>query len=316
MLISQYWYVCFIDTLARMVVLITGCNGLVGCRLAKIMVDNAFSVFGISKHGLTNPYITQNKYFQMDICDVNNITVILDKVKPDVVIHAAAITKPDVCELNKEYCCFINLMGTQKLIEETQKRNIYTIHLSTDFVFSGTHKSHDENSTDFPPVNTYGQTKYEAEKYILENHPRVAIVRTALVYGYEPLLPRNNIFTWAVDELKKGNPIRVVDDQFRTPTFSDDLANGIKLLANKKLHGIFHIAGRDFMSVYEFVCLTADVFGFDKKLITPVKTSTLNELAKRPPSTQLNITKSITELHYKPHSTRLNIETLFYQYQR
>lgn len=297
-----------------MKVLITGCNGLVGCRLAKRLVDEGISVFGISQNGLTNPYISPANYYQINISDTDKVSEILEVIKPDILIHAAAITKPDICEANKELCHQINFLSAKNLMDESQNRNIYTIHLSTDFVFAGSDIIHDENTNDFPPVNTYGQSKYEIEKYILSNHPDIAIVRTALVYGYEPLLPRNNIFTWAVDELKKGKPIRVVEDQFRSPTFADDLAEGIYALCQKKLSGIFHIAGKDFMSVYDFVCDAAHVFNFDQNLILPVKTITLNEPAKRLPSTKMDITQAKNLLDYQPKSTIDNLNLLYNQY--
>lgn len=291
-------------------VLITGCNGLVGCRLAKTLLQTGHTVFGLSLNGLTNPYIPYTNYYRADICDAQAMGKIMDDCLPDVLVHAAAITKPDLCEANPQACVAVNRDAVKTVFAETERRGIYGIHLSTDFVFAGTHAEHTEDSIDFPAPNVYGRSKREAEEYLLLRHPQVAIVRTALVYGYEPLLPRSNIFTWAVDSLRKNIPIRVVDDQWRTPTFADDLTNGLLALCERCLSGVYHLAGTDFLNVYDFVCHTANVFGLDASLIKQVPTQILKEPARRPPTTRLRIDKAKRDLGYMPNSLEQNLAFL------
>lgn len=291
-------------------VLITGCNGLVGCRLAKRLVSQGHTVFGTSLNGLTNPYIAPDRYRAASIEEATALGKLMDDFLPDVLVHAAAVTKPDFCEADPESCRAVNRDAVKTVFREADRRGIYGIHLSTDFVFAGTHTGHAEESTDFPAPNVYGLAKREAEEYLLAYHPSAAIVRTALVYGYEPLLPRNNIFTWAVDSLRKNQSIRVVDDQFRTPTCADDLAQGLLSLCERRLSGIYHLAGSRYVSVYEFVRLTAAVFGLDDSLIQPVSTDSLNEPAKRPPSTRLLIDKAMRDLEYRPQTLKENLERL------
>lgn len=291
-------------------VLITGCNGLVGCRLAKTLVTQGHAVFGTSLNGLTNPYIFPERYYASPVEDAAAFGKLLDAFLPDVLVHAAAITKPDVCEADPEACRAVNRDAVKTVFREADKRGIYGIHLSTDFVFAGTRPGHTEESTDFPAPNVYGLAKREAEEYLLQYHPAAAVVRTSLVYGYEPLLPRNHILTWATDNLRSNTPIRVVNDQFRTPTFADDLAQGLSALCERRLSGIYHVAGADDVSVYEFVQLTANVFGLDDSLIYPVPTHRLNEPAKRPLSTRLLIHKAMRELEYRPKTLQENLELL------
>jgi len=297
-----------------MSVLITGCNGLVGCRLSRLLQNNGVRVFGTSLNGLTNPYIAPADYLRADIRDENAVGEVFAKFSPSVVVHAAALTKPDACAADPVANQSINLDAVKTVCRTAERNNAHVVHLSTDFVFAGTHAEHAEDSNDFPPVNIYGWAKYGAERYVREHHPQAAIVRTALVYGYEPLLPRNNIFTWAVDRLRQGEHIRVVDDQFRTPTFADDLARGLFALCDKKSAGVFHLAGPDFMNVYDFVCYTADVFGLDKTWVTPVSTRSLNEPALRPPCTRLLIDKACRELGYAPHDLHTNLQLLLKEY--
>lgn len=295
-------------------VLVTGCNGLVGCRLAKLLAEQGHEVFGTSLSGRTNPYLLPGQYHAADVCDATAIGKIMDIFLPDVLVHAAAISKPDACETNPEACLAVNRDAVPTVFREADRRGMYGIHLSTDFVFAGVHAEHTEASADFPAPNLYGRAKREAEEYLQHHHPEVAIVRTALVYGYEPLLPRGNVFTWAVDSLRKGIPVRVVNDQFRTPTFADDLAQGLLALCERRPAGLYHLAGTDFLSVYEFVCRVADAFGLDASLVKPVRTADLGEPARRAPSTHLKIDKARRDLDYRPRSIQQNLETLLREY--
>lgn len=293
-----------------MKILITGCNGLVACAFTKNLTENGFSVWGTSLSGLTNPYLESANYLPADLTRPGSAEKILDNIRPDVLVHAAALTKPDACELSPESCYALNHRASVELIEAASQRGVRVIYLSTDFVFSGHHPPHEESSQDFPPLNEYGRSKRLTEEFILSGHPGAAIVRTALVYGYEPLLPRGNIFTWLLQELSAGRPVRVVRDQFRTPTFSDDLARGLSALCKSDSAGIFHLAGKDFVSVYDFALQVADVFDLDSRLITPVETHSLNESARRPPQTRLLYPRAQNELGYQPGTLAENLRKL------
>jgi dTDP-4-dehydrorhamnose reductase len=293
-----------------MKVLITGCNGLLACGLTKQLLRKGTSVWGTSLSGLTNPYLPAEKYLAADLTNPASAEELLEKVQPHVLVHAAALTKPDACELSPESCYALNHRASVELIEAASQRGVRVIYLSTDFIFSGQNPPHEESSQDFPPVNEYGRSKRLTEEFILSGHPGAAIVRTALVYGYEPLLPRGNIFTWLLQELSAGRPVRVVRDQFRTPTFSDDLARGLSALCKSDSAGIFHLAGKDFVSVYDFALQVADVFDLDSRLITPVETLSLNEPARRPPQTRLLYTRAQSELGYQPGTLEENLRKL------
>jgi dTDP-4-dehydrorhamnose reductase len=288
-------------------VLITGCNGLVACSLTKWLNSNGAEVLGASVSGLTNPYLSEERYLCYDLTSAHASERLLDAVRPDVLVHAAAMTRPDVCELQPEACRLLNTEVSGRIFMEAAQRNIRSVFLSSDFVFSGNHPPHDENSHDFPAPNVYGISKKEAEDVIMRINPSAAIVRTALVYGFEPLLPRSNVFTWLLGELSEGRTVRVVNDQYRMPTFSDDLAFGLGRLCNTAYAGIFHLAGSDYLSVYEFALQVAEVFGFDSELIRPVETFTLGESAKRPPRTRLVSRRAYSDLGYTPGSLRGNL---------
>ena len=131
---------------------------------------------------------------------------------------------------------------------------------------------------------------------------KAAILRTVLVYGIAEDMSRSNIVLWAKGALEKGKEITVVDDQFRSPTLAEDLADGCILAAKQKATGVYNISGKDQMSVIELVRAVADHWKLDKSIILPISSTTLNQAAKRPPVTGFILDKAINELGYKPHS--------------
>ncbi|HCP40789.1 MAG TPA: NAD(P)-dependent oxidoreductase, partial [Cryomorphaceae bacterium] len=159
------------------------------------------------------------------------------------------------------------------------------------------------------PLSYYGNTKLEAEK-IVQELTHWSILRTVLVIGIAEDLKRNNIVLWAKGALEKGQAINVVDDQFRTPTLAEDLAQGALLAATQKARGIYNISGPDFMSIYELVGHVAEHFGLSMDSVTKVDSTTLNQPAMRPPRTGLDITKAKTELGFKPHSFSEALEVI------
>ena len=150
------------------------------------------------------------------------------------------------------------------------------------------------------PVSYYGWSKAEAERIVKENSKDWAILRTILVYGLVDHMSRSNVVLWAKSALEKGNPINVVDDQFRMPTLAEDLAEGCLLAFEKHANGIFNISGKDYMSVIELVERVADFYKLDKSIINRVSSSTLNQPAKRPPRTGFTLEKSMRVLGYNP----------------
>ena len=120
----------------------------------------------------------------------------------------------------------------------------------------------------------------------------------------------HHIVLWAKDALTKGQKINVVDDQFRSPTLAEDLADGCILIADKGATGIYHLSGQETMSILELVYTVADYFKLDRSLITPSKSDTLNQAAKRPPYTGFIIDKAKHDLGYNPHSFVAGLELL------
>jgi dTDP-4-dehydrorhamnose reductase len=177
----------------------------------------------------------------------------------------------------------------------------HLVHLSTDFIFDGSEGPLTEDAIP-NPVNFYGETKLEAEKIIISSGISWAIARTVLVYGIVPGLGRSNIILWVKENLENKKTIKVVDDQWRTPTLAEDLAQGCWLLTKNKATGVYNISGSDMLTPYDMAQMVADNFQLDNKYITRANSSTFSQPAKRPLKTGFIIDKARTELGYQPHS--------------
>ncbi len=285
-------------------VLITGANGLLGQKLVQKLIDNPdYKVIatGIGKSRLAKSWEGKYTWDEMDITDENAIHSIFDKVKPDTVIHTAAMTQVDDCENDHENCIRLNVDAVRNLISASKKHKTHLIHLSTDFIFDGEAGPYSEEA-EANPVNFYGESKLQAEKLLFESEIDYSIARTVLVYGIALDMSRSNIILWVKDSLEKRKKIQVVNDQWRTPTLAEDLADGCILIMEKKKLGIYNISGKDFLTPYQMACLTADYFQLDKSLITEVDSTIFTQPAKRPPRTGFQLNKAIDELGYSPKS--------------
>lgn len=283
-----------------MKVLITGANGLLGQKLVLQLAKNNSAFLATSKGENRNPDCPSANYTSMDICDRHAVFEVFERYKPTHVIHTAAITNVDACEVNPDLCYQVNVEGTRYLVEASSKHEAHFQCLSTDFVFDGLKGNYKEE--DAPnPLGHYANSKVEAEKLLQESEfSNWSIVRTIIVYGTGNNLTRTNIVCWAKDALSKGQEIRIIDDQFRAPTWADDLAWACVRICKLNKTGIFHISGPETMSIYEIVERVARHFSISTNSLVRTDSSTLNQPAKRPPRTGFDLSKSRRELGYNP----------------
>lgn len=286
-----------------MKVLVTGSNGLLGQKITELVLKKYpdITLVATGKGENRNAIKKGYEYRTMDITDLNSLKKVFEAEQPDVVIHTAAMTQVDDCEFKKEECVALNITAVKNIAKLSSISNFRLVHLSTDFIFDGTKKMYKEDEEP-NPLSYYGWSKLEAEKAVITNASNYAILRTVLVYGTVSDMSRSNIMLWAYNTLKDGKKAKVVDDQFRTPTLADDLAQGCMLAALANGNDIFNIAGRDFIGIYELVEKIANMYGFEMTNISKVSSFTLNQPAKRPPITGLDISKAQKMLGYIPHS--------------
>lgn len=283
-------------------ILVTGSNGLTGQKITeRVLATKDFKLIATSKGENRFPVKEGYVYAEMDILNPANVAEVVGKYRPDAIIHTAAMTNVDTCESQKELAHELNVVAVETLIQVCRQFNIQLVHLSTDFIFDGANGPYDELAPACP-VSYYGQTKLEAENAIIAAGGKWAILRTIIVYGIVSDMSRSNIVLWAKGALEKGEPINVVNDQWRMPTLAEDLADCCLLAVSKNAQGIYNASGKDMMSISELVGKVADYWNLDKSLIKEISAATLNQTAKRPVRTGFILDKTIRDLGYQPRS--------------
>lgn len=281
-------------------VLITGSNGLLGQKLVeKLSKLSGIEVIATARGQNRLPFTENYKYVSLDITKKEEIDEVFEAEKPDTVIHTAAMTNVDQCESEKDACWELNVKAVEYLLEASKKQDSFFVHLSTDFIFDGKNGPYDETA-EANPLSFYGWSKYAAEKLVINSDVKWAIARTVLVYGIAFDMSRSNIILWVKSSLENGKAINVVNDQWRTPTLAEDLADGCILIAEQKAEGIFNISGKDLLNPYQMAIMTADFFNLDKSLITEVDGTKFTQPAKRPAKTGFILDKPINVLGYNP----------------
>ncbi len=283
-------------------VLVTGSNGLLGQKLTeKILNEGRVKLIATSKGANRYPMSDGFEYAELDILNNQQVKDVIERYKPDAIIHTAAMTNVDVCEANKELCHQLNVDAVQNLISLCETHKIQLVHLSTDFVFDGADGPYTEEDA-VNPLSYYGESKVLAEELIKASKANWAIIRTILVYGITSDMSRSNIVLWAKGALEKGLPINVVNDQWRMPTLVEDLAEACLLAVEKDAQGVYNVSGKDYMSIADLVRKVADYWHLDKSIMSEISSESLNQTAKRPVRTGFVLDKTIKDLNYKPHS--------------
>ena len=289
-------------------VVITGSNGLLGQSLLNLLLQNKeeYEVIGFSR-GENRSGRNDFSYVSIDITDEENLKKHLKDINPDFIVNTAAMTQVDDCEINKEACDILNVSVVKWLAEITQDINAHLIHISTDFIFDG--KKGNYKETDKPnPLSYYGLSKLKSEEVLIHSNVSHTILRTILVFGKVFDMSRSNIVLWVKAMLEQNKEITIVNDQFRTPTYVEDLALACKISIDKKAQGVFNISSSQLLSVYEIAQEIADAFQLDKTLIKPISTSTLNQTAPRPEKTGFDLTKTNKVLEFYPKSFKEDLQ--------
>lgn len=282
-----------------MKILVTGSNGLVGSTIVRVgHEDPNLTFIACSKSENKLPNFGNYEFEQCDISNQSALNSLFVNYTIDAVINTAAISKPDFCEVNKELCWKVNVEAVQLLAEKCHSLQIPLVHLSSDFIFDGFMGNYSEDSQP-NPLSFYGKSKEESERIVLQ-FPLNSAVRTSLVYGLPADYSKGNILTWVVNSLRSSKKIRVVNDQYRTPTYANDLALGCLEILKRRKSGIYNLSGNVEMSVFNFALSIAECFDLDTSLISSTDTLSLNEPAKRPMKTGLQISRAMIDLNYLP----------------
>lgn len=257
-------------------VLVIGGTGFIGQHLMRYFVAEGTST--VEKRG----------FIKLDITDRNSLKKVIEKTKPSVVINSSGMTAVDECERRPEDAMKINGKSVEALSSICHKKKIKFIQISTDYVFDGKSGSYREQDRT-NPVNQYGLSKLEGEKAALM-HDGI-VLRISTPYGVNYIHRKETFFDFVIENLTFGNEIRIVNDQFTTPTFVNDIPRAIMELIRSDESGIFHLGLREKISRYDFAIKIAEFFGLEKEKIIPVSLDDISFLAERPRDSSLNVNK-------------------------
>jgi len=274
--------------------LVTGGSGLLGSKIGALIPQKHQINLGYNEH----PISTENS-IKLDITDPRNIMKVFEKEKPDIVIHSAALSDVDRCEINPELAWKINVQGTRNIVKASKQYGSYLIYVSTDYVFSGEKGNYNEND-ETSPINKYGITKLAGESEVKAASDEWCIVRPSVIYGSTPAAGKTNFVLWVINKLKNKEQIRIITDQWISPTLNTNLAQMIIEIAEKRDTGIYHLAGATQLNRYQFALEISKIFQLDSNLIIPVTSKDMKWAAKRPGNTTLNVEKATKELKHKP----------------
>lgn len=297
-------------------VLVTGSNGFIGSALVTfLLLNSSHKIVGASKGKCRLTKQSNFEYVNIDLTSSKEISCVFQKYNPDVVVHCAAISQVDVCEGNPKLCTDVNVNSTKYLVNESNKINAQFIFLSSDFVFDGTDEWVHENTIP-NPISVYGKSKLAAEEIVKSSSVYWTIIRPVLVYGFSPSASRGNVFTWVLESLKSGIDIKVVEDQFRTPTFVMDVVQLISAIVETGAQSYYNIGGGERVSVYDLARRIALVSGLNDEYIHPVKSENLIGGELRPKASCFDSQKIEEELGLSPVNLNNGIERALRQINR
>ncbi len=255
-------------------------GGLLGRAVALASKNSHSTVLTYS----TNPLKIEGcETYQMDMTkDVD----LIRSLKPKYIVLTAAMTNVDGCETDRLGAWNANALGPKNVALAARDIGAKLIYVSTDYVFNGERGFYRENDPT-SPINYYGKSKLAGERFVREICPDCVIARTSVLYGQNPV--RHNFVTWAADEMRKGNRINIVNDQYTSPTLSSNLADMI--LGIRDQTGVFHTCGSERINRYDFSIKIAKAFCLDESLVNPITSSQLNWKARRPMDSSLDTSK-------------------------
>jgi len=281
-------------------VLITGAGGQLGSSMELedfIMITTS----RFHNDAVESPTIDAD----LDITNEYQVKTIIAENDPDIIVHLAAMTNVDGCELNPDQAYEVNVRGTVNLLNHFNGKFVL---LSTDYVFDGNEGPYSENDT-VNPKNVYGKTKLEAERKVREFSADWLILRTNVVWNIGGQF-KASFVDWLVEELDEGNQVRIVTDQWNNPTHKEDLGCVINELLKHDASGLYHYGSAEVLNRYDFARLIANIYNLDENLIKPIMTQELNQLAKRPLRSGLKTNKIERDFAIIPAVLREDIEKI------
>jgi dTDP-4-dehydrorhamnose reductase len=288
-------------------VLVLGANGLLGQSLIRRFKDN----YEVSASSIEEEKYYEDvtiPYFQTDLTVRYDAADLIKEVVPDIIINCAAMTNVDLCEREREMTWKLNVKAVENILESCRNIKPLFVQISSDYVFDGTNAPYSETD-EVNPISYYGRSKLSAEN-IVKNAPfEYIIARTQILYGTGNRV-RPNFVTWVIDSLRKNEKIRIVNDQKNTPTYVNDLSEGLYRLIELGEYGLYHISGNESISRYDFALKIADVFDLNRELIEEITSAELQQAALRPQNSSFVHNKFINRTRWETHNVTEGLQLL------
>lgn len=254
---------------------LTGSTGLVGSRIIQLL-SNDFQFIPLS-------------HKEFDIINKTQVSSVLSDLEYDIFLHLAAFTNVDGAETSKDIAYKINADGTKNIFDAVSLKNKKFIYISTDFVFDGKNPSYNEDSIP-NPISVYGASKFEGEKIVKD---KAMIVRISYPYRLDDFVGKKDFVKTIKDLLIQEKIIKMVTDSLITPTFTDDIAYGLKHLLNNYSPEIYHLVGAESLSPYDAGNRIARKYGLNEELIQPIEYDQyFSTKAKRPKYSKITSKKN------------------------
>lgn len=265
--------------------LVIGASGFIGGAFVRALQCEGTLVIGTSHQRAVRGLEP------LELTDQAAVTRLIHRVRPRGVVLPAAFSNVEGCEQEPDRAGQVNVQGVRHVADVCRELDIPLVFFSSEYVFDGTAGPYDETAVP-NPVNVYGRTKLEAEQCIQRLLKQFLIIRTTVVFGYDPY--SKNTAMSLLKRVGQVEALRCPTDQMTTPTHVEDLVRLTRSLMARQARGIYHVVGRDWVSRYELARRLTRACGFDERLVVPVTSEELGQRARRPLTAGLT-THKLTE---------------------
>ena len=265
----------------KRIILVMGAKGMLGRDLMNLLQTS-----------LSNDEIIGWDIEEIDIQKEGDVATKVGKLRPHIVVHLAAYTNVDGCELDEEKAFAINAEGTKHVALASASCRAKVVYLSTDYVFDGNKREPYLENESPQPLNVYGRSKLKGEQYVQDLVKDGLIIRTQWLYGRHG----NNFVTSILQQAREKRVLSIVNDQIGSPTYAMDVAEAISVLIQFGAQGIFHVANSDLCTWYTFGQAILKLSGMGKVRVIPISSKDLGRPAVRPPYSVLNCQKLKKEM--------------------
>ena len=274
-------------------ILVVGAESLIGQNICRIATQRGINVVGTYKKTSWARYCPMGI---MDPTDVEEVKEVMKRYQPEVVFIDPSCDSPEYCETHPQEAWASNVEGVLNIATSARDVKSRVFLISTDLVFSGDKRSKYVETDPPEPLSKYAQMKLESERVVLDSSKQNCICRVSATYGMNKATPKYNFITWALDQIKSNRQVKLLDDQYVTPSYAPDCAEEMMLMADRMCAGIYHLAVSECMSRYEMGIKLAETFGLDPSLCVKIKSDDIEPIVIRGKNTCLDTSKVTKEI--------------------